>query len=128
MSRRFLALLPLITLLGCATAPSPETSDWYDAQTKKWVDSIVSSCQATHVNFVEKRSPVDCQVQVPTNLMMSFPSLAFYRENQTGIAEFIQGWCGSVGARYGKKPFYTYTFREQKGLVRGTCKAPGEKE
>lgn len=126
MSRRFLALLPLIVLIGCAKAPSPDTTAWYDAQTKKWVDSIVSSCQATHVNYKEKRSPVDCQVQVPTNLMMSFPSTAFYKENQTGIAEFIQAWCGSVGARYEKKPFYTFTFRQEQGLVRNTCKSPGE--
>ena len=122
MSRRFLAFLPLLTLLACTTAPSQQTTEWFDQQTKKWVDSIVSSCQATHVNFEAKRSPVDCQVQVPTNLMMSFPSTAFYRENQTGIAEFIHGWCGSVGARYNKKPFYTFAFREQKGVVRNTCK------
>lgn len=128
MSRRFLVLLPLLVLLGCASGPSPETTAWYDAQTKKWVDSIVSSCQATHVNYTEGRSPVDCQVQVPTNLMMNFPSIAFYKENQTGIAEFIQGWCGSVGARYEKKPFYTFVFREQKGMVRNTCRTPGEKE
>lgn len=125
MSRRFLALLPLLLLCACASGPNPNTVAWYDAQTKKWVDSIVSSCQATHMNYEAKRSPVDCQVQVPSNLTMSFPSTAFYKENQIGIAEFVQGWCGSVGARYEKKPFYTFAFREQKGLVRNTCKTSG---
>jgi hypothetical protein len=126
MSRRFLALFPLIVFLGCATTPSPETIEWLDTQTKRWVDTIVSSCEATHLNYQEKRSSVDCQAQVPTNLTMSFPSTTFYKENQAGIADLIHGWCGSISARFDKEPFYTFTFREEKIMMGTPCKSSKE--
>jgi hypothetical protein len=126
MSRRFLAFLPLIALLGCAASgPSPETVKWYDAKTQEWVDSVVASCEATHVNYAEKRSPVDCQVQVPTNLMMSFPSTTFYKHD-SGVAQFIQEWCGSISARFDKESFYTFTFRKEKIMMGTPCKSSKE--
>ena len=112
----------LIVLFGCAThQPSPDTVAWYNATTQQMVDEVVNVCIATHSNYAAQKSPVDCQVVVPSNLTMSFPDTAFYEANAGNVGEYLFAWCNDVSARYDFYSFFLITLREEKVVRRGSC-------
>lgn len=123
-----LASLFLITVLvGCATPmPSAETMEWYDTRTQAWVDSVKSSCDATHDNFMSGASPVDCSYSGDRTLAMSFPNRAFFDLHAGGVGEYLQNWCASISARHGFKPTFALTMRKEGRTYGIPCTKQGE--
>lgn len=117
-----LILLLFIFLLGCAKNPSPQTLEWYNSQTQRWVDAVVRSCDATHDNFVKGISPVDCLADFPIDLHMSFPTKEFLGTHREGVVEYLSHWCSAVSARTGGAASIQIYLREEG--VRQTLPCP----
>src|SRR5574338_188669 len=125
---RSLALVVLLVVLaGCASPkPSKQTEEWYNSETQRWVDAIISSCDATHTNFEKRISPVDCFVDFPVDLQMSFPSRPFLAAHEKGVTEYITSWCRAVQARTGNSPKFVIYLRQEKVRMDQECSRGGQ--
>jgi hypothetical protein len=111
---RIYLLLSLSFLVGCAnTAPRQSPEEWLNMVSQQQVDSVISSCHGTHQNFVDGKSPVDCEVYYPAHLKMSFPTRALYVEHEIGVGEYLNMWCTATGNRAGRLPAIQLEIREE---------------
>lgn len=125
--RSLLLVTLLVTLVGCAsTQPSSQTEQWYNNETQRWVNAIITSCDATHTNFGKGVSPVDCFVDFPVDLHMSFPSRPFLAAHEKGVTEYITSWCRAVQARTGDSPKFVIYLRQEKVRMDQECSRGGK--
>lgn len=114
---RSLLSLPLLFLVGCASLPQRMPSE-QAVQVLDALNRVRTSCQATHENFQDGASPVDCRWGEKNNLVMSFPDKELFLEHQTGVSHFVQAWCQTHHLATGKHPSLQFIIREE-GFNRG---------
>lgn len=125
--RSLLVVTLLVVLAGCASPPpSAKTEAWYNNETQRWVDAIIKSCDATHTNFEKGISPVDCFVDFPIDLQMSFPSRPFLASHEKGVTEYLTSWCRAVQARTGASPKFVIFLRQEKIRMDQECSRGGK--
>jgi hypothetical protein len=111
---RIILLLSIIALVGCAnTTPRQSPEEWLNQHAQARIDAVTGSCDSTHQNFIDGKSPVDCKISYPSHLQMSFPNRALYLEHEVGVGEFLSMWCTSVANREGKLPGIQLAVREE---------------
>ena len=116
-------LIILISLLfGCASnVPRMTAEEWFDQESSRWVAAVSSSCKATHENFNNHTSPVDCISNPPSTLSMSFPSKPFFVEHEQGVGDYLNAWCVAVMNRHGNNPAVQIFLREENVLHEMPC-------
>lgn len=121
--KRITLLIFISALVGCAnTTPRQTPEEWLNQRSDERIKAVVGSCEGTHRNYVDGKSPVDCNSSYPSHLRMSFPDRALYVENEVGIGEFFSMWCVAVSNRTGKMPGIQLEVRDEGKTFGVPCK------
>jgi hypothetical protein len=119
---RITLLLSIIAFAGCAnTAPRLSPEEYLDQLSQAQVNLVLSSCKATNQNYVDGQSPVDCVVDYPNLLTMSFPNRELYMEHKKGMIVFFKRWCDGVQVREGIFPSIDLTLRSEGKTFNHSC-------
>jgi hypothetical protein len=120
---RIIFLLSIVALVGCAnTTPRQSPESWLNQHSQARIDAVTGSCEGTHENFVAGTSSVDCIINYPSHLRMSFPNRVLYVEHEVGVGEFLSMWCISVANRTGRLPGIQLEIREEGRMFGVPCK------
>ncbi len=120
--RRIVILLFIATLSGCASAPPRQSAEeWFNQQADQQFLAVENSCHATHVNYLEGKSPVDCRSTYPTLVVMSFPSRDLYLEHEHGVGEYLGAWCVAAANKSGDMGSIQIEIREEEASFGRGC-------
>jgi hypothetical protein len=123
MSLRIILLISIFALVGCAnTTPRQSPEEWLNQRSDERIKAVTTSCYGTHLNYVDGKSPVDCQSNNLQHLTMSFPNRALYIEHEVGVGEFFSMWCVAVANRTGEMPAVQLEIREEERTFGVPCR------
>ena len=116
-------LLPLVILFsGCASTPPRMTAEeWFTQEAHRWTAAVVSSCKATHENYISGKSPVDCTPSAPEYLLMSFPTPNFFKRHEPGVADFLLTWCVAMRNGYETDSLLYLMMRDEEMMYTVPC-------